>query len=735
LSPVKVDTAGGFEVRELEQVRYVRRYVAERLAALGHEDLVDEAQLVVSELTTNALLHAGGRASVQIVDRGDGVRAEVADGTHTPPVLSRGTERTLTGRGLHLVASLAVRWGVTQQAQGKVVWAELAPHSSADHQLDEEELLDAWSDSDSDWDKVVVGEPRYRVVLGDIPTHLLLDAKAHVDNLVREFSLLSAGAASGQTATVAPALARVIDVIVGRFGEARVMIKHQAAEAAREGRTLTRLQLELPASAADAGEDYLRALDEADAYCRAARMLTLETPAQHRVFRQWYVGELVAGLRSAEAGFDYRPVSFQDRLLGEVDRVAETQRAFERAARLYAVAGALARADTPEAVAEAVLTEGVAALGASGGGVLLAGPEDRLVVPGTVGYDAELVARLRAESRDAELPAAVALRTGDPVWMESREERDARFPELIGFERATVSMCAVPLVVGGRGLGALRFSFKEARLFDEDERRFVLALAAQAAQALERSQLHQARIDVSRRLQRSLLPPELPAIPGVDVAAVYNPLGQGVEIGGDFYDMWLLDDDHFAFAIGDVAGNGPEAAAVTARVRSTLRAVTMHEWRPEVVLRNLNEAMYRAAPSNLDTETFCTAVFGVGSADGHTMQMATGGHPHPLVRRADGTVEVVRMSGNLLGALDQIEVGTSEVTLAPGDALVLFTDGVTDARDGAGFFDLEGAVEVLRRVEGPAAAIAAAIEAAVLTLGGGHLEDDMALLVLRARSV
>src|SRR5207237_4441133 len=142
---------------------------------------------------------------------------------------------------------------------------------------------------------------------------------------------------------------------------------------------------------------------------------------------------------------------------------------------LYNVAVALAKAVTPEDVASAVLTEGVGALGASGGGMLLADDESRLSVPGTVGYDERTVERLRGEARDAELPAAYALRTGEAVWLETVEQRDASFPAMAGFEPGTVAMCAVPVATPDAVLGAIRFSFSERRLFDEDEQRFVLA--------------------------------------------------------------------------------------------------------------------------------------------------------------------------------------------------------------------------------------------------------------------
>ncbi len=270
-------------------------------------------------------------------------------------------------------------------------------------------------------------------------------------------------------------------------------------------------------------------------------MLTLETQPQHRVFRQWYVGEIVKQLRAAAEG---RPAtdreSFEQRLLREIDTVARARRATERVARLFDVSAALGRAATTEAVAQAVLEHGVAALGASGAGILLAGDADRLSVPATVGYDEEVVARLRAESRDAELPAAVALRTGESVWLESREERDSRFPLLSALEPQAVSACAVPLDIGDRRLGALRFSFAEPRLFDEEERRFVHALAAQTAQALDRAQFYEMRADLSRRFQRSLLPGDMVAPAGVEVAGSYHPLGTGMELGGDTFDLWPL---------------------------------------------------------------------------------------------------------------------------------------------------------------------------------------------------
>jgi GAF domain-containing protein len=228
-----------------------------------------------------------------------------------------------------------------------------------------------------------------------------------------------------------------------------------------------------------------------DDYARAARLLTLETPPQHRVFRRWYVETIVAQLRAATDGPPAVPQSFEQRLLAELDAVTAAQRMTDRGARLQAVTSALANATTAEEVAAVVVSEGVAALGASGGGLILAGA-DRLTVPAAVGYGGTLLEKLRAERPDAELPAAHALRSGEPVWLESRQSRDERFPDLGEMEAETVSLCAVPLRGADRILGALRFSFTSQRLFGDDERRFVYALAGQTAQALERSSLYEA---------------------------------------------------------------------------------------------------------------------------------------------------------------------------------------------------------------------------------------------------
>ncbi len=476
----------------------VRAAVREVLASCS-PDLVHSAELVATELVTNALLHGGGAAAASVALTERGARLEVVDGSTQAPLVGPGGTDGMTGRGLSVVARLAARWGAEPGPDGKAVWAELEPIGDDDDGRDEEELLAAWPD--------LAEEPRptLHVTLGEVPTDLLLAAKRHVDNLVREFALASMGERAGTTAPVPGPLAELIESVVHRFAEARVEIKRQATAAARSGAHHTILELDLPLDVADTAQEYADALDALDVHSRANRLLTLETPPQHRVFRRWYIGEIIAQLRAAEAGEPGPPpVRFEQRLLEEVDAAEQARRQADRAARLYAVVTALATAHREEHVVDVVLREGVAALGASGGGVLLDSDDDRLGLAGSVGYDEEVVARLRDERRDADLPAAHARRTGEPVWVEAAEE-DARFPALAAGEPGTRSLAAVPLRVGSAVAGALRFTFAERRVFDPEERRFTLALAAEASEALLRIRLATAGQEARQRLENEWL--------------------------------------------------------------------------------------------------------------------------------------------------------------------------------------------------------------------------------------
>lgn len=720
---------------DLRATQHARRLVREILGDSDLDALADDACTLVTELVTNALLH--GRPPVELTveaDPGTGARLEVGDTSSVLPLRTRATDDVMTGRGLALVESLAADWGVRRTDAGKVIWVDLrAGTNGAAPDARRDALLAGWPGPEATDATTPGGEQRYTVQLGEVPTDLLLAAKGHVDNLVREFALASTGARAGSTAPVPEPFENLIETVVHRFATAREAIKRQALAAAHAGASHVRLELRMPASAAAAGEAYLQALDQADEYCRAMRLLTLESPPQHKVFRRWYVEELVAQLRRAAVGAPpVEPQTFEQRLLQEIDTVAAAERTAERSARLYALTSTLASAVTPEAVTEAVLREGAETLRASGGAILLATSISTLHLPGAAGYREPVIEHVRAEPADAELPAARALRTGESVWLESLQQRDERFPALAGMEPGTVSLCAVPLAVGGHRLGALRFSFTEARLFDAEERDFVATLAAQTAQALERARLFTQRVDVSRRLQRSLLPPRLPVIPGLQVEAAYHPFGDGMDVGGDFYDVWRCGDGRWGFAIGDASGSGPEAAAMTALVRHTLRALTLGPLALAASLQVLNDAL-RDARADDDAERFCTVVAGFATVerDRAVLEVASGGHPGPFVARASGEAGVVDLQGTLLGLFEDPHVDRRTLTLAPGDEVVLYTDGVTDARRDGTFFGVEGIAAAVTEARERGVPTARALADAVHRHTRDDTNDDIAVLTLR----
>jgi PAS domain S-box-containing protein len=286
----------------------------------------------------------------------------------------------------------------------------------------------------------------------------------------------------------------------------------------------------------------------------------------------------------------------------------------------------------------------------------------------------------------------------------------------------------VPLLARGRVHGVLAAGFD--REPDSDDRTLLGDLGRRAALALDSAALYAERDHVARTLQRSLLPHELPEIPGVELAARYLPAGDGNIVGGDFYDCFATGAGDWALVIGDVCGKGAEAAALTALARYTVRAAALQTRSPGAVLGQLNAALLR---DRLDFR-FCTVLYVslTPQADRIAVCLSAGGHPLPLVLRAGGTVETVGSPGSLLGIVDPPELAEDRVELAPGDALVLFTDGVTEADRAAG---PERLPNVVAGCAGAGAAdIAAAIEREALAAAGGPVRDDVAVLVARARA-
>jgi PAS domain S-box-containing protein len=292
------------------------------------------------------------------------------------------------------------------------------------------------------------------------------------------------------------------------------------------------------------------------------------------------------------------------------------------------------------------------------------------------------------------------------------------------------SVMMVPLVARGRTLGAVSFVFAESgRSYTEDDLRLAEELAARAAMALDNARLYRERDGIARTLQRGLLPGPLPQIPGMELAARYQAAGEGIDVGGDFYDAFDTEDGCWALVVGDVCGKGPHAAALMGAARHTIRAAAIRERRPSTVLSVLNTALQQQTKD----QWFCTVCYVRVHPQpaGARLTISVGGHPLPAVLRADGTVEFPGRPGTLLGVFEDVELSDATAELRPGDALVLYTDGLTDVEREDGYAHAWLTEALSRNVGQSANEIAARLEEAVLDLQPKGLADDLAILVAK----
>lgn len=295
------------------------------------------------------------------------------------------------------------------------------------------------------------------------------------------------------------------------------------------------------------------------------------------------------------------------------------------------------------------------------------------------------------------------------------------------------SSIAVPLAKRGRVLGGLQLIRSHtSRAYTDDDLALARIVAARIASTLENMRLSEEQRTIASTLQASLLPYEIPKIPDMELAVRYWANGEAVVIGGDFYDVFALTDESWAVVIGDVCGTGPSAAALTGLARHTIASAGWHGDDHSAVLTNLNAAMLKRR-----SQSFCTVIYGTlhREADGVVFRSANAGHPRPVLARADGSVAYIGEHGSLLGAFEAIQTTTTDSLLAPGDTVVLYTDGMTDVAPPYGL----GADDLLRLVGD---AVAEPTRSAEEIADQIHLElaailpidrrsDDIALLVMR----
>jgi PAS domain S-box-containing protein len=348
----------------------------------------------------------------------------------------------------------------------------------------------------------------------------------------------------------------------------------------------------------------------------------------------------------------------------------------------------------------------------------------------------DLAGGLRRAGADARAPdgrARLLAMAGDPRVARAMEAERATFLDDLGRQSDNVlghSAALVPLVARGRAVGVLSLGWRETgRRPGRDEWSLIEALAQRVALAVDGALQYRERAHVAHTLQASLLPGALPRIPGATLAAEYVAAGEGIEVGGDFYDVFALEDGAWALVIGDVLGKGAEAAAVTALARYTLRAVAGRSRSPSATLATLNDEMLRQKADR----RFVTAVvvrMEPRPGGGARLVVACGGHPPPIVLRADGTPEVVPCTGTLLGVEPDALSTDHGLDLEPGDTLVLYTDGVTEARRDLPLTPEALAAALIGTAPDGATVVAREVVRLAEDAAAGPLRDDLAALVV-----
>ncbi|MFD4878027.1 SpoIIE family protein phosphatase [Streptomyces sp. NPDC058420] len=421
----------------------------------------------------------------------------------------------------------------------------------------------------------------------------------------------------------------------------------------------------------------------------------------------------------------------------EEERRASERSAAQRAARIAELTAALAKATTSQDVVAAVARRVLPPFAATG--LLVQAIEgDRLYNVGADGYPDDFLTAVDGRPRVPGDPSWDVVESGLPMFLSSVDEYTARYPDLAGrpARAGKQAWAFLPLTASGKTFGVCVVAFDRARRLTDEERTLLTTISALVAQALERARLYDAEHTRSRELQRSLLPRALPEVPACTAAARYLPAGQGMDVGGDWYDIIPLSGGQVALVVGDVMGHGLPEAATMGRLRTALHTLADLELPPDEIMSHLNDLV-----AGMGEESYVTCLYALYDSTTQICSIAGAGHPPPAVVHPDGTVHFPELSADPpLGAAEP-PFETVELKVPEGSLLVLYTDGLVESSKremDEGMADLARLLRTAYRTESGGEAD---LEQLCDTLTEGLLPaehptaDDAALLVARLHAL
>ncbi|MEV0647660.1 SpoIIE family protein phosphatase [Phytomonospora sp. NPDC050363] len=646
-----------------------RALVREVLVEAGFTDLLDEAMLLTTELSTNGVVHAGTDLDVEVTADDDGVTVTVTDfrgGPLEPLSTEPPDEMAEHGRGLLLVDRFATAWGTTHDATGKGVWFRLEhgtrstpqPHIGVAPVAPATSIVEPVAAEDAAeriaWLVSVPDELRSRLTLPQLVSELLLRL-CEVTGAAGGAVWLDEGDGSG-------------DQQIGRYGQ----------------------------------------VPDTDPIGAVTVPLTMARPLSGRLvlYPESYAERSWVSLASLSA-----------------DRMALTIEADRlRAADVRRRSWLTFLAEASELLAQSLNVDLTLAL------------VPQIMVPRLGEWCTlwvadewgELKPAAGTHREESQWPVVKRLLSGPDSELIERLQETVELGLTVPLTRPLEGV-AVPLSARGKVLGVLTLGRPVDRLHAPDDITVIEDIARRAALALDNARIHAERQRIAQAFQQALLPAALPSPPGIEFAAEYVPASTGTDVGGDFYDVLEVEPGRFLVSAGDVCGKGPQAAAVTGVVRDVLRALA----RQGLPLPRIIELLNRTLLEQPDEGRYATLITAMIERRGEELhvEMCLSGHERALHLKKVGECEFVGIEGTAVGLLEQVKVTITELSLAPGDSLLFYTDGVTERRNGDVMFGLRGVCRAVTPLAGHSAAVVTSrLKAITMNFSPDAPKDDIAIL-------